>query len=294
MGPLPTALVTLLLGVAVSGSGSGSHRVGYGSSHGSSYGHSPSSGYGVPRYTPSSSYGAHRYRPSSGYGAPNYRPSSGYGAPKYRPSSGYGAPKYRPSSSYGAPKYRPYGGSTHGLSGSIGALVRRPSASTGAVPHRPSASIGKPITGGQDSGVQRPVQFPQGDQPDYIISWRDVDPIRQYSWNEADEECRSRGRRLISLQTAEKDAFAVSEIKSADIPYIWTSGTKQDGLFFWGDGSLLPSGYTNWSKTGGAGRPQPDNNEGSENCVGVLNNFYDDGIVWHDIACHHRKHFICE
>ncbi|XP_037078535.1 collectin-12-like [Pollicipes pollicipes] len=263
MRPLPTALVTLLLGVAVSGAGPDSYRVGYGSSYGPSYGHRPSSGYGAHRYRPGSRYGAHRYTPSSSYGTRRYGASSGYG-----------------STQYGS-----YGGTTHGF---------RPSASIGAPVRKPSASIGAPTFGGEDFEEQEPTKFPEGDQPDHIISWRDVDPIRQYSWNEADEECRSRGRRLISLQTAEKDAFAVSEIKSADIPYIWTSGTKQDGLFFWDDGSPVASGYTNWSKTGGAGEPQPDDNEGSEDCLAVLNSFYDDGIVWHDIACHHKKHFICE
>ena len=43
-----------------------------------------------------------------------------------------------------------------------------------------------------------------------------------------------------------------------------------------------------------AGRPQPDNREGNERCLGVLNNFYQDGVKFHDIACHHRKPVICE
>ena len=43
-----------------------------------------------------------------------------------------------------------------------------------------------------------------------------------------------------------------------------------------------------------AGRRQPDNREGNEFCVGVLNNFYNDGVRFHDIACHHRKPIICE
>ena len=29
-----------------------------------------------------------------------------------------------------------------------------------------------------------------------------------------------------------------------------------------------------------AGRAQPDNREGDENCLAVLNNFYDDGVRW--------------
>lgn len=47
------------------------------------------------------------------------------------------------------------------------------------------------------------------------------------------------------------------------------------------------------------GRPQPDNREeiqngAPENCLAILNNFYGDGINWHDVACHHRKPFVCE
>ena len=43
-----------------------------------------------------------------------------------------------------------------------------------------------------------------------------------------------------------------------------------------------------------AGRPQPDNREGDEFCLAVLNNFYADGIRFHDVSCHHKKPVICE
>jgi hypothetical protein len=26
----------------------------------------------------------------------------------------------------------------------------------------------------------------------------------------------------------------------------------------------------------------------------MLNNFYNDGVAWHDIACYHKKPFVCE
>jgi hypothetical protein len=42
------------------------------------------------------------------------------------------------------------------------------------------------------------------------------------------------------------------------------------------------------------GRSQPDNREGNERCLGVLNNFYKDGVKAHDIACSHKKAVICE
>ena len=31
-----------------------------------------------------------------------------------------------------------------------------------------------------------------------------------------------------------------------------------------------------------------------EACMAVLNNFYGDGIKWHDVACHHEKPIVCE
>jgi hypothetical protein len=52
--------------------------------------------------------------------------------------------------------------------------------------------------------------------------------------------------------------------------------------------------FHDWSQTGGAGVRQPDNREGGESCMAVLNNFYGDGIKWHDVACHHEKPIICE
>ena len=42
------------------------------------------------------------------------------------------------------------------------------------------------------------------------------------------------------------------------------------------------------------GQRQPDNREGDETCLAVLNNFYNDGVKFHDVSCHHRKPVICE
>ena len=78
-----------------------------------------------------------------------------------------------------------------------------------------------------------------------------------------------------------------------------------NGWFWSGSGEKMPpsnqrsGGFPNWSHTGGSGKPQPDNREaeegtGQESCVGILNNFYGDGIKWHDVACHHQKPWVCE
>jgi len=74
---------------------------------------------------------------------------------------------------------------------------------------------------------------------------------------------------------------------------------------------------TAWSPTGRSGDRQPDNFEGvkqgkieiegnkgltiegfqeyyDEACLAVLNNKYQDGIKWHDVACYNRMAIICE
>lgn len=102
------------------------------------------------------------------------------------------------------------------------------------------------------------------------------------------------------------------------VKYIWTSGRLCDfrgceradlqpnhiNGWFWTAvlQKLAPTtqrDQNDWSETGGIGKPQPDNREAQqggakENCLAVLNNFYNDGINWHDVACHHVKPWVCE
>lgn len=72
-----------------------------------------------------------------------------------------------------------------------------------------------------------------------------------------------------------------------------------------------------WSNNGELGTPQPDNWEGTkegpidatddigitieglqefhdEACLAVLNNKFNDGVAWHDTACHFRSVIVCE
>lgn len=100
--------------------------------------------------------------------------------------------------------------------------------------------------------------------------------------------------------------------------YIWTSGRLCDfkgcdrpdlqpvsinGWFWTAElQKLAPTTdrrQNDWSENGGIGQPQPDNREvqqggAAENCLAILNQFYNDGVHWHDVACHHRKPFVCE
>ena len=93
-----------------------------------------------------------------------------------------------------------------------------------------------------------------------------------------------------------------SEIVPGSVPYFWTSGRKcnfggcdkpeffpklVNGWFWSANQVKMPptngNQFHDWSSTGGAGRPQPDNREQvqqggeEEACMAVLNNFYGDG-----------------
>ena len=107
---------------------------------------------------------------------------------------------------------------------------------------------------------------------------------------------------------------------SDKVDYIWTSGricdftgcdradlqpTSINGWFWTGSNKKISPtnattwSYQPWSNTGHLKIPQPDNAEEDingkvESCLGLLNDIYEDGIKWHDIACYHPKPFMCE
>jgi len=156
----------------------------------------------------------------------------------------------------------------------------------------------------------------------YYFSWLDSDLQLQrghWSWFNARNYCRKRCMDLVSLDTQQEYDW-IKGFMNANVPYFWTSGRKCDfdgcdrpDLFpkningwFWSatQVAMPPTNSTrsfhSWSHTGGLGVPQPDNREEtqlhgeSESCMAVLNNYYGDGIKWHDVACTHEKPIICE
>jgi hypothetical protein len=156
----------------------------------------------------------------------------------------------------------------------------------------------------------------------YWFSWQDNDPsVRnaKWDWFNARNYCRKRCMDLVSFESRQEYDWVKGFI-NGNVPYFWTSGRLCDfdgcdrpdffpknlNGWFWSanQARLSPtnsnSAFHDWSKTGGAQKPQPDNREQiqqggeSESCMAVLNNFYGDGIKWHDVACHHEKPIICE
>ncbi|KAI9586605.1 hypothetical protein GQX74_002452 [Glossina fuscipes] len=146
---------------------------------------------------------------------------------------------------------------------------------------------------------------------------------KKVDWLDARNICREYCMDLVALETQEKNNLIFRVIQQNDVPYIWTAGRICDfnGCenrpdlepkhlygWFWSATrekiqatNRLPQGwgYNPWSQTGHKKRPQPDNaeydiNQTKEQCLSVLNNVYNDGIAWHDVACYHEKPFICE
>nr|XP_045605158.1 collectin-12-like [Procambarus clarkii] len=127
----------------------------------------------------------------------------------------------------------------------------------------------------------------------YHLSW--CTGPKMLNWAEAATYCQNLRRDFqpVSIEDKDEDDFITDIIAKHQIQFIWTSGNKRGSSSWqWLSGSAFI--YANWSPTGGRGQPQPDNREGNEDCLGVLKNVYNDGIKWHDIACHHVKPVICE
>ncbi|XP_069945709.1 uncharacterized protein [Cherax quadricarinatus] len=128
----------------------------------------------------------------------------------------------------------------------------------------------------------------------YYFSWRH-DGGRMYTGIVAARLCTRLGDgwQPLAISSLDELKYIYGIIARERLDYIWTGGLKSGSGFKWVNGE--PFTVTDWSHTGGLRRPQPDNREdGRENCLAILNNFYGDGIKWHDVACHHEKPVICE
>ncbi|XP_076269974.1 L-selectin-like isoform X2 [Rhynchophorus ferrugineus] len=162
---------------------------------------------------------------------------------------------------------------------------------------------------------QRVIHEKGPDGKGYYFSWRDPTlTSTEKDWLIARNYCRKRCMETISLETSVENDWIKEWLVKDNVKYIWTSGRKCDfpgctrpdlqpaainGWFWTGSlEKLSPSTnreQNDWSETGEIGKPQPDNKEGSyENCLAILNQLNNDGVHWHDVACHHLKPWVCE
>ncbi|KAL9702577.1 hypothetical protein quinque_006095 [Culex quinquefasciatus] len=130
----------------------------------------------------------------------------------------------------------------------------------------------------------------------YFFSW-EHQPTRnlEVDWLDARNICRRHCMDAVSMETPQENEFIKQRIARGNVRYIWTSGRNGSGVKI---GPTTQRNTGDWSYTGGYGQQQPDNREAAqgndESCLSILNNFYNDGLKWHDVACHHLKPFVCE
>lgn len=146
---------------------------------------------------------------------------------------------------------------------------------------------------------------------------------QRVDWLKARNICREYCMDAVSMESQEENDLIIKLVESNDVPYIWTSGRLCDFEGCEGRSDLLPLNLNGWfwsadrvkiqptnqkpvgwaynpfSQTGHKKEPQPDNaeydiNKTPESCLAMLNNVYNDGIGWHDVACYHEKPFVCE
>jgi len=160
---------------------------------------------------------------------------------------------------------------------------RRPNRNQNAN-RRPKAGSGRGGCGGE----HQPNHRYQG--KDFLVSWRVG--CSKFTQSEGESFCRANGMRAISLDSSAKEREFLGLVAQDRQRYFWTGGKVNQGNIRWPSGRRYNN--VNWSNTGGAKLPQPDNREGDEVCLAVLNNFYNDGVRFHDVSCHHRKPIICE
>ncbi|XP_063701274.1 uncharacterized protein LOC134831472 [Culicoides brevitarsis] len=167
--------------------------------------------------------------------------------------------------------------------------------------------------------AQRVIHERAPDGKGYFFSWRDPNLKGvEEDWLSARNYCRQRCMDTVSTETSPENEWIKQKLVDEKVKYIWTSGRLCDfkgcdrpdllpnninGWFWTAElQKLAPTTdrrQGDWSENGGIGRPQPDNRElqqggAPENCLAILNNFYNDGVHWHDVACHHKKPWVCE
>jgi len=152
----------------------------------------------------------------------------------------------------------------------------------------------------------------------YHFSWLEAGPNTKFDWEGARNYCREFCMDSVTIDSKAESKWVKGLIRKEELHYIWTGGRKcnfkgcdrkdlqpaiVNGWYWAPTGKRIPAprrcGYCDWSRSGGLKKPQPDNREAKqggkdEGCIGILNDFYSDGIKWHDIECRHKKPIICQ
>ncbi|XP_059476543.1 C-type lectin 37Db-like [Neocloeon triangulifer] len=107
-------------------------------------------------------------------------------------------------------------------------------------------------------------------------------------WVQAKNDCRSKGMKLLSIESAEENNAMLEQIVLRPGDSFWTSGSDlgHEGNFYWEATGLAVSGFKYWAPG------QPDNAQsGSEHCLEIS---AADNHLWNDNKCDVQHFYICE
>jgi len=128
----------------------------------------------------------------------------------------------------------------------------------------------------------------------YFLSWKEGQ--NHFSWSQARNYCSGKGMRIVSLDSTAKKEHFLQLVQSEGVTFMWAGGqiSSDKRTLTWENGSreTIARGSHPWSFAGLRG-PQPDG-QGSEDCLALLNNLYNDGVKFHDVGCSHDKSTVCE
>jgi len=227
-----------------------------------------------------------RPRPSTN----NQRPFSSNPRPSQSSFSSPPSPSFNPANNPPAPSFS-------SSSSSSSSFNNPPPPSSSSFSSRPVSSppssnqisnFGSSSSGGSGRGNHR------WNGGDYLLSW--LEGQNSLSFSQARSYCAGRGMRMLSMDNSAKVEHFLNQVKVDNTAYFWAGGrlSSDKRTLTWENGrsESIRKGQHPWSFTGSRGA-QPDGS-GSEDCLAVLNNFYNDGSKFHDVTCDHTKPTVCE
>ncbi|KAK3862641.1 hypothetical protein Pcinc_031511 [Petrolisthes cinctipes] len=173
---------------------------------------------------------------------------------------------------------------------------------------QPTVTVSQPqsfqssfVSGGSSVTVSGQCNIVSGSLVDQVVG-REVwhfswchQASRTYTWYQARDYCTSLGQGFasISVENQIKNNVLSAVMSAHGQRTTWTSGNRLTTKRWSWSKTGVQSHYTNWARTGRLGRPQPDNANGDELCLSVVNS-YTDGAAWHDASCTDLSPVVCQ
>ena len=107
------------------------------------------------------------------------------------------------------------------------------------------------------------------------------------AWSVAVDECEARAGHLVTITTAQENAFVWDNLYDGD--KLWIGGSQPEGsgepLGGWGWVTGEPWSYANWETD------EPNDADQNEDCAEM---WADVPGTWNDNTCTEDRHFVCE